>query len=164
MKLDLALRELHRSERSLASDLAKVADRHEAEHEVHHVALDLARWSRQHVHDLAGIGPRYGLDLADDAEDDDRHDTGLMTAVRSKLSEWTGRHPAPGVVLLADLRHLHRTAAGVSLDWELLAQGAQAAREADLLDLAERCHPQTLRQVRWANAMLKTLSPQVLTS
>jgi len=160
VKLDLALRELHRSEQSLAADLVKVADRHKAEHEVHHVALDLARWSRQHVHDLAGIGPRYGLDLDEDVE---QHD-GLMTAVRGKLSEWTGHRPGPGVLLLADLRHLHRTAAGVSLDWELLAQGAQAARETDLLDLAERCHPRTLRQMRWANAMLKTLSPQVLTS
>ncbi|XVS61012.1 hypothetical protein ACQPYE_22170 [Actinosynnema sp. CA-299493] len=54
------------------------------------------------------------------------------------------------------------TAAGVSLDWELLAQGAQAVRDTELLTLAQRCHPQTLRQMRWANAMLKTLSPQVL--
>ncbi|GAB5009948.1 hypothetical protein MAHJHV63_55300 [Mycobacterium avium subsp. hominissuis] len=53
-------------------------------------------------------------------------------------------------------------AAGVSLDWELLAQGAQAAKDAELLGLASRCHPVTLRQMRWANAMLKELSPQVL--
>jgi len=26
------------------------------------------------------------------------------------------------------------------------------------------CHPRTLRQLTWTNAMLKTLSPQVLAS
>ena len=52
MKLDLALRELHRSERSLAADLLKVADRHKIDHEIYHVARDLARWSQQHVHEL----------------------------------------------------------------------------------------------------------------
>ena len=52
--------------------------------------------------------------------------------------------------------------AGVSLDWELLAQGAQAIKDDELLALSKQCHPQTLRQMRWANAMLKELSPQAL--
>jgi hypothetical protein len=53
---------------------------------------------------------------------------------------------------------------GVSVDWELLSQGAQAATDERLLELAQRCHPETLRQVRWANAMLNELAPQTLTS
>ena len=52
MKLDLALRELHRSETSLTADLLKVADRHKVDHEIYHVARDLARWSQQHVTSL----------------------------------------------------------------------------------------------------------------
>jgi hypothetical protein len=55
-------------------------------------------------------------------------------------------------------------AAGVSLDWELLAQGAQAAKDDALLTMTSHRHPQTLRQMRWANAMLKELSPQTLTT
>jgi hypothetical protein len=55
-------------------------------------------------------------------------------------------------------------AAGTSVDWELLGQVAQAAKDEELLSLTSRCHPETLRQMRWANAMLKELSPQVLTS
>lgn len=46
MKLGLAIRELHRSEKSLAEDLLKLAERHKIEYEIHHVARDLARWSR----------------------------------------------------------------------------------------------------------------------
>jgi hypothetical protein len=156
VKLDLALRELHRSENSLAADLLKVADRHK----VDHVARDLAHWSQQHVHELAEIGQRYGLNLKDDSPED----SGLLSTVRNKASELVGRRPEPGLLLLADLRHLHRVAAGVSLDWELLGPGSQAAKDSELLALTKRCHPQALRQMRWANAMLKVLSPQVLAS
>jgi hypothetical protein len=160
VKLKLALRELHRSEKSLAGDLLKIADRHKADHELYHVARDLARWSQQHVHALAEVGERYGVNLKDDPEED----SGLLATVRGKASELAGRRPEPGLLLLADLRHLHRVTAGVSLDWELLAQGAQAAKDAKLLALTKRCHPQSLRQMRWANAMLKVLSPQILAS
>lgn len=160
MKLDLALRELHRSENSLAADLLKVADRHKVDHEIYHVARDLAHWSQQHVHELAEIGQRYGLNLKDDSPED----SGLLSTVRNKASELVGRRPEPGLLLLADLRHLHRVAAGVSLDWELLGPGSQAAKDSELLALTKRCHPQALHQMRWANAMLKVLSPQVLAS
>lgn len=44
------------------------------------------------------------------------------------------------------------------------AQAAQAARDDDLLALASACHPRTLRQMRWTNTLIKTLSPQILTS
>ena len=160
MKLGLTLHELHRSEMSLAADLLKVADRHKVDHEIYHVARDLARWSQQHVHALAEVGKRYGLTLTDDA----KADSGLLGVIREKVSEVAGRRPEPGLLLLADLRHLHRVAAGVSLDWELLAQGAQAAKDSELLALTRRCHPQSLRQMRWANAMLKVVSPQILAS
>lgn len=160
MKLGLALRELHRSERSLHVLLLALADRHTADHEVHHVANDLARWTRQHVHDLAEAGTELGLTLSGEVPRRSR----VLAWLRATLSEGMGRRPEPGLLLLADLRHLHRAAAGVSLDWELLAQGAQAARDTDLLALAQRCHPETLRQLRWANGMLRVLSPQMLTS
>jgi hypothetical protein len=160
MKLGLAIRELNRSETSLARDLVKVADRHVVEHEVHHVAHDLAGWSRAHVRELAGAARAYDVDLSGEVPASARP----VTALRTKLAELSGRRPEPGLLLIADLRRLHRKAAGVSLDWELLAQGAQAVKDPDLLELAGRCHPQTLRQLKWANAMLKILSPQVLAS
>ncbi len=66
MKLDLVLRELHRAETALARDLRKTSDRHHAEHEIHHLARDLAGWSAAHVRDLARAGRAYGLDLGVD--------------------------------------------------------------------------------------------------
>ncbi|NMN99075.1 hypothetical protein [Antrihabitans stalactiti] len=159
MKLALALRELHRCERTLAMELRAIAARHKSDHEIYYVAGDLAAWSDDHVRELARTGQRYDLDLTLNPR------THPVTApLQEKLSTLLGRRPEPALLLLIDLRHAYRVAAGVSLDWELLAQGAQATKDADLLALATRCHAQTLRQMRWANAMLKILSPQVLAS
>jgi hypothetical protein len=160
MKLDMALEELHRSENELHTVLLAMSDRHRVDHEVFHVTRDMATWCQQHVSALAEAGRQFGLDLDPEA----RHVHGLMEKVRQKASELTGRRSAPGLLLLADLRHLYRESSGTSLDWELLAQGAQGAKNQELLDLAERCHPQTLRVSRWANAKLKESSPQVLAS
>ncbi|SED04985.1 hypothetical protein SAMN04489727_6179 [Amycolatopsis tolypomycina] len=159
MKLGLVLRELHRAETTLARDLLKTSDRHSAEHEVHHVARDLAAWSAAHVRAVAHAGRAYELNLGEDVPG-----PGPLAPLRTALSELSGRRPEPGILVLADLRRLHRRAAVVSLDWELLAQAAQAAKDSDLLELATRCHPQTLRQLKWTNAMLKVLSSQILTS
>ncbi|CAM3843588.1 hypothetical protein KIPE111705_27625 [Kibdelosporangium persicum] len=160
MKLGLALRELHRSEKSLAKDLLKVSDRHKAEHEIHHVARNLAAWSADHIRGLATAARRYDVELDADVPES----SGPLASIRTAISALSSSRPEPGLLLLADLRRLHRKAAGVSLDWELLAQGAQAAKDTELVELTRRCHPQTLRQMKWTNAMLKTLSPQIIAS
>ncbi|GAB2755427.1 hypothetical protein [Streptomyces bullii] len=46
----------------------------------------------------------------------------------------------------------------------MLAQAAQATRDDRLLGLASACHPQTLRQMRWTNTLIKEPAPQLLTS
>ncbi|KUI25414.1 hypothetical protein [Mycobacterium sp. GA-2829] len=159
MKLGLALREVHRSELRLARLLDAIAARHHSDHGIHHVATDLAVWSREHVALTAQAGRRYGVRLRE------RPRTAALTEpVQAWLSDRLARRPEPGLLLLADLRRLHRVAAGVSLDWELIAQGAQALKDQELIELTQRCHPQSLRQMRWANAMLKELSAQALTS
>lgn len=157
-KIPMAIEELHRSESDLAADLLRISDRHKADHEVHHVARDIARWSQQHVRELARIGRDFGLELDPEPPDD----VTVLAKVRQKGDELLGRHHEASMLLLADLRAVHKDAAGVSLDWEVLAQTAQALKEEELLEVAERCHPQTLRQMRWANAKLKESSAQVM--
>jgi hypothetical protein len=160
VKLGMAIEELHRSENELYAVLLSMSDRHDVDHEVFHVTRDMARWSELHVAELAAAGREFDLELDPEA----RRVHGLLETLQQKASELTGRQSAPGLLLLADLRHLYREASGTSLDWELLAQGAQGAKKKDLLDLAERCHPQTLRVSRWAEAKLKESSPQILAS
>ncbi|MEU0029187.1 hypothetical protein [Streptomyces sp. NPDC006335] len=140
------LRALHRGERRLARDLVAVSERHPEEHEVHHVATDLADWSHEHAGRLAEFAAGEGLRLDDDTPE-----------------PFSGEGPSE-LLLLHDLRALHLAATENSLHWEMLAQVAQATRDEHLLELASACHPRTLRQMRWSDTLIKQLSPQVLTS
>ena len=157
-KVGAAIEELHRSENDLAGSLLNLSDQHKVDHEVFYVARDIARWSQKHVRRLAEAGRDYGLDLDPDPEGD----TTLLARLKQTGAELTGRFHEPGLLLLADLRHLHLMAAGVSLDWEVLAQTAQALKDRELLTLAEDCHPETLRQMRWANARVKESAAQIM--
>lgn len=157
-KVAASVEELHRSENDLAGALLNLADQQKVDHEIHHVARDIARWSQEHVRLLAEVGGDYGLSL----DPDPKESVGLVAAVKHKGSELMGRHHSPTLLLLADLRHVHREAAGVYLDWEVLAQTAQALQDTELLGLAEACHPQTLRQMRWANAKVKETAAQIM--
>ncbi|SNT34786.1 hypothetical protein [Actinacidiphila glaucinigra] len=154
------LRALHGDEEHLAKEFVAVADRHRTEHEVHHVAVDLAAWSREHTRRIADTAQAYDLDL----DPLDEPHVGLLSTIGRKTAEAVGRHPEPALLLLRDLRDLHLAASGNSLYWEMLAQAGQATKDEALLDVATRCHPQTLRQMRWTNTMIKTLSPQALAS
>jgi hypothetical protein len=160
-KIPLVLRELHRAETGLARDLLALADRHRADAEIFHVARDVATWSQIHVRRLAEAGAEHGVRL-----DPEPRWTlpGPLPGLKRTLAHSLRRRRDPGLLLLADLRHVHRVAAGVSLDWELLAQSAQGMKQRALLELAQNCHPQTLRQMRWANAQLKESSTQVIAS
>lgn len=158
-KVGAAIEELHRSENDLARELISVSDQQKVDHEVFYVARDIARWSQEHVRDLARVGADYGVDLDPEPEDE----SSMLAKVKQKGSELTaGRHHNLSVLLLADLRRIHRMAAGVSLDWEILAQTAQGMKDTELLGITKKCHPETLRQLRWANAKLKEASAQIM--
>lgn len=159
--ITLTLRALHHGEKHLAEQLTAVAERHRTEHEVHHVATDLAGWSREHVQRLADVAHEHGLDLGDAPGEPS---SGVLSVLREKAAEAMGRRPEPGLLLLRDLRDLHLGATENSLHWEMLAQAAQATRDDGLLAVVSACHPRTLRQMRWTNTLIKDLSPQILTS
>lgn len=151
---------LHRDENRLGQALLDLADRHMTEHEIHFIGRDVAAWSREHVRRVAELGRARGLAL--DPEPD--REVSLPGVIKRLGAELLGRRQEPALLLLADLREVHLLAAGVSVDWEMLAQVAQAIEDGDLVALASDCHPQTLRQLRWTNAHLKVLAPQALAS
>jgi hypothetical protein len=160
MKIGLILRELHRDENELAHHLLVVSERHKADHEVYHLARDLSGWSARHVRALAAAGPRYDVKL----DPEPAGERTVAERLREKGSELLAHRWAPELLMLRDLRKVYTDASGLSVDWELLGQAAQAAKDGDLLRLTEECHPDTLRQIRWANAKLKESSPQILIS
>lgn len=154
------LADLYEGERHLASELLRVGDRHEAEHDVFHIARDLSDWSSDHGRRLADAAKANGQDLS----------TGRPRPTSLSGDRWwtsqhlLGRHSNPGLVLLHDLQAIYLAASYNSLLWEILAQGAQALSIGGLLELSTSCHPETLRQIRWANTKLKESAPQVISS
>jgi hypothetical protein len=163
VKLELAIRAVHGSESTLAEELLELGERHKTEHDVFHLTRTLAEWAQGHARALAQASRRRGFELkADEPGQDDTG--GPLSRIREKTAELIGRRPEPGILLLRDLRQLHLSAAAASIDWTLLGQGAQAARDSELLALVSACHPQTLRTLRWTTTKLKTAAPQILTT
>ncbi|MFC8720241.1 hypothetical protein [Kitasatospora sp. NPDC057198] len=163
--VEAVLRTLHDGELALHDDLLAAAEDHRAEHEFHHVATDTARWSAEHARLIAATATARGLHLPADRDPADRDPAALARLRRKAAEDLTPRPDGDGLPdLLETLAALHLAAARNSLHWEMLAQAAQAGRDAELLELASRCHPQALRQMRWTNTLIKTLSPQLLTA
>jgi hypothetical protein len=158
MKIGIVLRELHRAENDLAHELLQASERHKVDHEVFHVARDLAVWSQRHVREIVPVARRFGEELDPEPE----AELGVMERLRERGSELVGRRPETGLLLLRDLRGLHLKATGVSVDWLLLGQAAQGLEDTELLDLTQRCQPESLRQATWAKAKLKESATQVL--
>ena len=152
-KVPMALEELHRAENHLAADLLKISDRHKADHEVHHVARDIARWSQIHAQRLAVAGHQHGVRL----NPAPRWEVPVVADFAQRAGTALRKRPEPGLLLLADLRRVHRKAAGVSLDWELLAQAAQAMRQRDQITTRESPAFVALRAE--AARLLRTRSP-----
>ncbi|MGN7251485.1 MULTISPECIES: hypothetical protein [unclassified Arthrobacter] len=161
MKIGLVLEELHRSENDLAHELFLLSERHKVDHEIFHLARDLAGWSQEHARRiLFAYLSKDGQDL----DPEPRGETGLVEKVRETGSELVARRPEAGLLLLRDFRGVYLKASGVSTDCEMLAQAAQGIKHGELLGVAQACHPQTLRQMKWANGKLKESSTQVLVS
>jgi hypothetical protein len=148
------------AETRLVRALDDLAERHATDHEIHHVARDLAGWSRDHVRRLAETGQAHGLGL--DTEVGPH--SGLAGALKRAGAELLGRRREPALLLLTDLRDLHLRTAEASLDWEILAQVAQATEDDELIALTSQCHARTLRQLRWSNTHVKELAAQALTA
>jgi hypothetical protein len=163
VKLDVAIGEVRDAEIEVAQQLNVLGERHKADHDVFHVTETLQRLTRANLDALVPVGERY--DVPVDAEDaPEEHRSGFRDKARERTSELLGRRPESGLLLLRDLRKLHLLYAEASINWVLLAQGAQAAKDADLLDVVSRCHPQTLRGMKWTVTRLKEAAPQALTS
>jgi hypothetical protein len=162
VKLGLAIEQVASAERELAEQLAVVGERHETDHDVFHMTRTLAKRERAHLDALAKHAGRYGTSVGE--RSGNGSDGGPLAAAREKAAQLLGRRPEPGLVLLHDLRELHLLAAGASLDWVALAQGAQAAKDTDLLATVTECHSETLQTLKWTTYRIKEAAPQVLTS
>ena len=189
MKIGLAIQQARSAESDLAEELEKVGARHKTDQEDYHLTRTLAEISRRNARKIACFQERYpvsggtqedeadsgllgtlrekGSDLVESVSGGSESGggrSGLIETAREKGSEMVGRRPESGLLRLRDLRKLYALASDASINWVILGQGAQAAKDRELLQTTEDCHPDTLRTLKWALTMIKHVSPQVLMS
>lgn len=153
MKLGRAIEQVAGAERELAAGLLAARERHPDDQDVFHLTKTLAERESAHVDALAEHARRYDTTLGAD-------EPAAPTGRAADLPDASD----PSLQLLADLRVLHLLAAGASLDWVALAQGARAAKDTELLATVTECHNETLQTLKWTTYRLKEAAPQALTS
>jgi hypothetical protein len=160
MKLGLAISEVSKAEGKLADALWRIGERHKTDHDVFHVTKTLAKLERGHIDALTEHAERYDASVDEDAAEADER--GLLDKAMEKSAELVGRRPEPSLLLLRDLRQLHELAARTSIEWVILGQGAQAAKDEELLSAVSECHDETLRTLKWTTYRIKEAAPQIL--
>jgi hypothetical protein len=137
------------SEQVLAESLREVARGHAEVADVHHLCLTLAAMSERHRERLVPVVARYGE--KDDVEEPERlRADALLSAREGEIG------------LLRDLQDLHLLATLVESTWVVIAQGAQALRDRELLIVADASRADTARQLSWLTTRMKAAAPQAL--
>jgi len=139
---------LHRAQLELAEAFRQVAAGHADEPDVHHDCGRLARQCDGHAERLRPFVDRYGEEAPDEPE---RLHRELFSGTR------TG-----GLGLLRDLQDLYVMAAECDISWTMVGQGAQGARDADLLEVVTSSESETATQLRWLRTRMKAAAPQAL--
>jgi hypothetical protein len=161
VKIGLAIEQVGRSEAELARQLVSVGARHKSDHDVFHVTRTLAKMEQGHVDSLSDVAAAYGVSLVR-SQDDSPGPAEPILKIAEKAAELVGRRPEPALLLLRDLRSIYLMASEVSINWVMLAQGAQAVKDTDLLAIVSACHGQTLRTIKWSTYRIKSAAPQIL--
>jgi hypothetical protein len=160
VNLGPALERLVEAELDLAEDFRKVGERHAADHDVYHQSQTFAKQCTAHADKLRPIARRYEANAPNEGE------PGLwdsvMEAVRRRAAEAAARRPESGLLLVRDLRELYLAAQETFITWVIAYQGAQAARDRELLEVSNECQLETELQVKWALTQIKIVSPQAL--
>jgi hypothetical protein len=145
-QLARVLEDVYNAEAALAGELRRVGERHAGEPDVVHLTRMLAEQCDRHAEIARQLAVRYAHEIAESV-------TGSAVPEQA---------PTPGLSLLLDLRALYLLAEECAIDWTMLRQAAQAARDPELLDAATACHGDILVQIKWLTTRIKEAAPQAL--
>ncbi|HZR46092.1 MAG TPA: molybdopterin dinucleotide binding domain-containing protein, partial [Candidatus Manganitrophaceae bacterium] len=139
---------LHRSEEELAKALAKVAEHHIDEPDIHAECKLFASWCYRHVEALAPLVRRYSEKKSAEPENLQK---ALFHGPR------TG-----GIGLLRDLHDLWLLAQEVQLCWTVLLQAGRALHDKELKSACKESGQETERQIVWLTTRIKQAAAQSL--
>jgi hypothetical protein len=143
---------LHRSEQTLAESLLTVGEGHQAEADIYHTCLSLAKLSLGHLEKLSPVVARYG---------EQRHGADVSEPERLHAEGVAQVRPGP-VGLLHDLQDLYLLATLVDTTWTAVNQAAQGARDRELMEICQSCMSETTKQLKWLQTRMKVSAPQAL--
>jgi len=139
---------LHRAETDLAAAMRAVAAAHQDEPDIFHLLGRLAEQCEGHAGQLQPFEQLYAKQAPDEPD-----------ALYS--DRFNGPRSGP-IGVLRDLHDLFVMTAECDLCWTLVAQGAQGARDEELLAVVRRCESETATQQAWLRTRLKQAAPQAL--
>jgi hypothetical protein len=139
---------LHKAELDLAQAFREVGESHAEEADVTQICGKLAGQCDAHAGRLEPFAQRYGEGAPDEP---DRLYSELFRGTRSG-----------GLGLLRDLHDLYLMACECDVAWTLVGQGAQGARDAELLQAVGECEGETATQKKWLETRMKQAAPQAL--
>ena len=139
---------LHLSELELARAYLDVVTDHGHEPDVETLCRRFADQATASADALAPFAERYGEDKPEEPE--------------RLHSELFGGTRGGGLGLLRDLHDLYLMATECEVTSTLVAQAAQGARDAGLLQVAERCQGEADGQLKWLRTRMKQAAPQAL--
>jgi hypothetical protein len=159
MNLDKAISDVQDAETELARELRAIGERHAVEHDLYHLAHTLARRCASHLESLAPFAERYG---AKPRTDDVAQSAGLMETLREKSAQLLGHRESSGLLLLNDLRTLYLSAQQAEINWVILGQAAQAIRDSELIEAADKGRQEAETRGKWLRTRIKETAPQTL--
>jgi hypothetical protein len=156
------LEQIHDAELELSDDCQAVAERQESDREVYDLCHVVARQSAEHAERLRPLADRYGehIEEADDEGPDPWRVE--LDSMRHRVTELLHRRPASPMAVLHDLRRLFLAAENVAILWVTAEEGARAARDDELLQIATQCRTETERQAEALVAQIRARSAEAL--
>jgi len=139
---------VHQAQIQLAEAFREVGSAHTDEVDVASMCEKFARRCDEHAEALEPFADRYGEAAESEPE-----------RLHSELFRGTRTGP---LALLRDLQDLYLMACECDICWTLVGQGAQGARDAELLDVVHSCEGDTALQLRWLRTRMKQAAPQAL--
>jgi hypothetical protein len=158
MKLGKAIEAVRDAEAALAKQLHAVGERHSAEQDLYHLGHTLAGGCVDRVTRLQPFADRYHTKVELEPVADS---SGILTTVRRTGGRLLARSDAAGLQLMRDLRELYLSAQAAEISWTVLIQATRAARDRELLDVANECHDEAEQCGKWVRTRIKESAPQV---
>ena len=148
MHLTNYLQMLSDAESSLAAAYRHIGAQHPDDPGAYYLVQLLAGQCDQHMQALAPVVEQHG-EAPEDAPE------------RMPVPAFDGGRPGRAG-LLRDLQELYQSACLVDITWTILRQGAQGARDQQLLEVVEACAPETGGQLAALRTLISATAPQAL--